>query len=157
MRLKVSSAKWRPCCLGLNVLMRNIVHPKKYTGPFPLLLLLLLWSGISNIIELTPSFRPHTFPVDSLAPGRCGNYFNTLRPIQNGRHFADDIFKWIFLNENVWISIKISFKFFPKASINNIPALVQVMAWRRTGDKPLFEPMMAQFNDAYMRHSASMS
>ena len=78
-----------------------------------------------------------------------------LRPGQNGRHFADDIFKCIFLNENVWIPIKISLKFVPKGPINNIPALVQMMAWRRTGDKPLSEPMMTQFNDAYMRHSAS--
>ena len=36
----------------------------------------------------------------------------------------DDIFKWIFLNENVWISIKISLKFVLKGLINNIPALV---------------------------------
>ena len=50
--------------------------------------------------------------------------FNTLRPRQNGRHFADDIFKCIFLNENVLISIKISLKFVPKGQINNIPALV---------------------------------
>ena len=49
---------------------------------------------------------------------------NTLRPRQNGRHFADDIFKRIFLNENVFISIKISLKFVPKGQINNIPALV---------------------------------
>ena len=49
---------------------------------------------------------------------------------------ADDIFKCIFLNENVWISIKISLKFVPKGLINNIPALVQIMAWRRVGDKP---------------------
>ena len=41
------------------------------------------------------------------------NTFNTLRPRQNGRHFADDIFKWIFLNENVWIPIEISLKFVP--------------------------------------------
>ena len=68
--------------------------------------------------------------------------FNTLRPRQNGRHFADDIFKRIFFNENVWISIKISLKFVPKGPINKIPALVQVMAWRRSGDKPLSEPMM---------------
>ena len=67
---------------------------------------------------------------------------NTLRPRQNGRHFADDIFKCIFLNENVWILIKISLKFVPKGPINNIPALVQIMAWRRPGDKPLSEPLM---------------
>ena len=69
-------------------------------------------------------------------------FFNTLRPRQNGRHFADDTFKRIFLNENVRISIRISLKFVPKGPINNIPALVQIMAWRRSGGKPLSEPMM---------------
>ena len=70
------------------------------------------------------------------------SWFNTLRPRQNGRHFADDISKRIFLNEKIWIPIKISLKFVPKGSSNNIPALVQIMAWRRPGDKPLSEPMM---------------
>ena len=68
--------------------------------------------------------------------------FNTLRPRQNGRHFPDDILKWIFLNENVWITIEISLKIVPKGQINNILALVQIMAWRRPGDKPLSESMM---------------
>ena len=67
---------------------------------------------------------------------------NTLRPRQNGRHFADDTFKPIFMNENGIISINISLKFVPKGLINNIPALVQIMVWRRPGDKPLSEPMM---------------
>ena len=67
---------------------------------------------------------------------------NTSRPRQNGRHFTDDSFKCISLNENVWILIKISLKFVPKGPINNIPALVQIMAWWRPGDKPLSEPMM---------------
>ena len=71
--------------------------------------------------------------------------------------FADNIFKSIFFNENVWISIEISLKFAPKNPINNKSALVQVMAWHRTGDKPLPEAMMAQFSDAYMHHPASMS
>ena len=53
----------------------------------------------------------------------------TLRPRKNGRQFPDDIFKCIFLTENVIISIKISLKFVPKGSINNIPTLVQIMAW----------------------------
>ena len=69
---------------------------------------------------------------------------NTLRPRQNGRPFADEIFKCIFLNENVWIPIKISLKFVPQGPIDNIPALVQIMAWRRPGDKPLSEPMMVR-------------
>ena len=68
--------------------------------------------------------------------------FNTLRPRQHGRHFADDIFKCIFMYENIWIPIKISLKFVPNGPINNIPALVQIMAWRRSGDKPLSEPMI---------------
>ena len=67
---------------------------------------------------------------------------NTLRPRQNGRHFADDTFKRIFVYENVKILIEISLKFVPKGPINNIPALVQIMAWRRPGDKPLSEPML---------------
>ena len=66
----------------------------------------------------------------------------TLRPRQNGRRFADDTFKRIFLNESVGISIKISLKFVQKGPINNNPALVQIMAWCRSGDKPLSEPMM---------------
>ena len=67
---------------------------------------------------------------------------NTLGPRQNVRRFADDTLKRIFLNENVWMSIKMSLKFVPKVPINNIPALVQIMAWRRPGDKPLSDPML---------------
>ena len=57
---------------------------------------------------------------------------NTLRPRQNGRHNTDDNFRLIFLNENVKFSTKISLKFVPKGPIDNIPALVKVMAWRRS-------------------------
>ena len=52
------------------------------------------------------------------------------------------IFNYIFLNENAWILNKISLKFVPMGQINNIPALVQIMACRRPGDKLLSEPMM---------------
>ena len=69
-------------------------------------------------------------------------FFNTLGPRQNGRPFADDIFKCIFLNKNVRIPIKTSLKFVLKGPIINIPALVQIKTWRRPCDKPLFEPMM---------------
>ena len=97
------------------------------------------------------------FSIDLDLPGELGQYHrcpclqpyslcrravNTLRPRQNGRHFADDMFRCIFLNENVWIPIEISLTFVPNVPINNIPALVQIMAWRRPGDKPLSEPMM---------------
>ena len=67
-------------------------------------------------------------------------------------HFytVNDIFKYIFLYEDMWISIDFSLKFVPKVQINNSPALGQRIVWHRPGDKPLSEPMMA-----YMRHSAS--
>ena len=71
---------------------------------------------------------------------------NTSGPRPDGRHFADGIFKCIFLNENVWIPIKISLKFVPNGPINNIPATVQIMAWRRPGDKPLSEPMVVSLS-----------
>ena len=54
------------------------------------------------------------------------------------------ILKWISLNENVWILIKMSLNFVCRRPINNIPALVEVMAWCRPGDKPLSEPMMVR-------------
>ena len=72
----------------------------------------------------------------------CWLIVYTLGPRQNGRHITDDIFKCILLNKNVWVSIKISLKFVPKGPINNIPSLVQIMAWRRPGDELLSEPMM---------------
>ena len=133
----------------------------------------------------------------SLSRTVCNYCINALRPRQNRRHFADDIFKCISVNENVWIPIKISEiaggirltslywtadlpassnssllktltqwgpekiaaifqtifsnvfssmkmyspKFVSEVRINNIPALVQIMASRRPGDKPLSEPM----------------
>ena len=67
--------------------------------------------------------------------------YNTLMPRQNGCHFPD-IFKCFSMIKNVWISIKISLKFIIKGPVNNIPALVQIMAWRRPGDKPLSEPIV---------------
>ena len=67
---------------------------------------------------------------------------NTLRPRQNGHYFADNTFKRILFKEHVIISIKVSMKFVPKVPINNIPALVQIMAWRHPDDKPLYEAMM---------------
>ena len=50
--------------------------------------------------------------------------------------------KCIFLDENVCISIKISLKIVPEGPVNNISALVQIMGWRRLGDKQLSEPTM---------------
>ena len=56
--------------------------------------------------------------------------YKTLRPRQNGRHFPDDIFKCIIMNVN--------HRQFP----DNFTALVQILAWRRSGDRRLSEPMI---------------
>ena len=89
-------------------------------------------------------YKPYTWLGFQSSPCLLinGHHFNTLRPRQNGSHVADDIFKRIFLNENVRIFIWISLKFVPKGPINNIPALARIMAWCRPGDKPLSEPMI---------------
>ena len=65
-----------------------------------------------------------------------------LPPGQNVRLFADDISRYIFVNEKFCILIKILLKSVPKGPIGNKPALVQIMAWRRIGDRPLSEPML---------------
>ena len=79
---------------------------------------------------------------------------NTLKPRQNGRHFADNILKCIFLNENVWILIEISSKFGSNWSnssigLDNGLALSrrQAIIWNNDG----------YITDAYVRHSASLS
>ena len=49
--------------------------------------------------------------------------FNTLRSEQNGRHFATDTFRYIFLHGNVSILIMILLNFVPKGPIDNIPSI----------------------------------
>ena len=102
-----------------------------------------LWNSTQNILPIHWKIFWEYVVHDSKNPHRLQE-INSLRPRQNDRYFPDDIFKWIFLNENVWISINISLKFVPRGPINNIRALVQIMAWRRSGDKPLSEPMVVR-------------
>ena len=107
-------------------------------------------NNISALVQIMAWCRPGDKPLSEpmmvcLLAHICVaqlQWVNTLMPRQNGRHFADDIFKCIFLNENASISLRISLKFVPKVRFNNISALVQIMAWRRPGDKPLSEPVM---------------
>ena len=87
---------------------------------------------------------PRTYKLLLFAGTLFVNHVNTLRSRKNGHCFADDVFKCIFLNENIWTLMKISLKFVLKDPINNIPGLVQAMAWRRSGAKPLSEPMMVR-------------
>ena len=119
------------CCVLIQVSLKFIPN-----GPInnkPTLVQIMVWHS-----------RVHHSTIIWINDGQvsCHIWFNTLRLRQNGCHFPDDIFKCIFLNENAWISLKISLKFVPKVRIHNIPSLVQIMAWRRPGDKLLSEPMM---------------
>ena len=70
---------------------------------------------------------------------------------------ADDILKCIFLNGNFWILNKISLIYVLEGPTDNMAALGQIMAWRRTGGKPLSEAILVCFTDAYVRHSALTS
>ena len=67
------------------------------------------------------------------------------------------ILQTTFFNTFSWmrISIKMSLKFVPKGPVKDIPTLIQIMAWRGPGDKPLSEPMMVSLL-THISHSASL-
>ena len=85
------------------------------------------------------------------------NTFNSSPPRQDGHHATGDIFKCIFMNEKSCILIEIPPKFVPKVRLTSQSidksVLIQVMAWRQRGNKPLTEPMQTQFTDAYMQYN----
>ena len=96
MRLKVSSAKWRPFCLGINVLRHGGVitpHTKQW-----------VWLLIHALLSYSVTWL--------------------ISPRQNGRHFAADTFKCISVKEKFCFFIRISLKFVPKGPSDNTPALV---------------------------------
>ena len=114
------------------------------------------WRGIIKRfvrVRIAPCFRQtgcrgSLEAVLSIAPMIL---VNSSLPSQNGRDFAEDIFRCIFMNDKFWILIRISLNFDSKGPIDNNLELVQIMAWCRTGDKPLYQPMLIQFIDTHMR------
>ena len=86
-----------------------------------------------------------------------GVYFNT----RTGRHFADDTFKCIFLKEIACNLIKTSLRFVHKSTIGNrssfVLVMALVMALYQTWNRPLSEPLMNQFIDAYVHHQGGWS
>ena len=140
------------------------LHPLQFLH-FPLTLnsLLITNLGADNpYLTLMGKIRDIHYDIaqmtNKVSGGTSGaGSFNSSLPGQNGCHFANDICKRIFLNENMFISIKFSVKFIPNGPIRNIPALVQIMAWHWQGNKPLFEPMLTWFIDTHMRHKGEMS
>ena len=88
-------------------------------------------------------------------PGEAGALVNSFPLDKMATILTDDIFNYIFLNENDRIPIQISLKYVPRSPIDNKPAFVQVMTWHRTGDKPLPEPIIP-VHYAYMRHQGKI-
>ena len=127
---RVPDCQWHPHEKTSGFFLRNLIPRKCIWKCGHVWMLIRLFINVTLGQELKSDINPSSCRL------------NTLRPRQNGCHFADDSCKCIFLNENIWISNKNSLKFVPKGPIDNIPALVQIMAWRRPGAKPLFEPMI---------------
>ena len=78
--------------------------------------------------------------------------FLTHHPLDKMVAISQRMFTGIFVKEKFCILIEVSLKFVPKGSIDNNPALIQIIAWRRIGDKPSSEPMLTGFTDAYIRY-----
>ena len=122
--------------------------------------IMLLYNVFFGQWNCSTSYGYHTIPTQAW-PGYaqessmfCMSHsaLNSSPSGQNGRHFTDDIFLCIFMNEKFCLLVQISQKFVPNGPIDDNQALAQIMAWRRIGDKPLSEPMLTQFTDTYMRH-----
>ena len=133
-------------CAGKSPVTADFPHKGQWRG---VLMFSLICAWINGWVNNRKAgdlkrHRAHYDVTTMIAAGICPHlHFNTLRSRQNYRHFQD-IFKYIFLNKNIWISTEISPKLVPHGPIDNIPVLVQIMVWRRPGDKPLSEPMMVR-------------
>ena len=136
--------------------VRQITNDKKKIEPFRLYRPSCCWDQSvtrrENYFNITPAddmeimLAQRVHVVYHLLLFDVGQiFFNTLRPVQKGRHCADDISQCILFSENIWISIKIPLKFISKVPMHNIPSLIQIMAWRQSGDKPLSESIMIIF------------
>ena len=130
------------------VLRPDLLHCSLRTVKKILLVKLLLWPSPKEIwphcrsnavtillcIHLSLVLVAHGTGTVTLLSTKALN----LRSGQNGQHFPEDIFKCTFCNGNVSTSKTIWLKFVLKGPVNNIPSLVQMMAWRWPGDKPLY-------------------
>ena len=108
-----------------------------YFGWFRDILIISRYSGTASMI-CGNGLSPYV-PINSVHA--CIRYKH-IEAVTKWRFFPGDIFKCIFMDGNFGISIRISLKLILKIPINNKPALVQMMTWRRPGDEPLSEPMM---------------
>ena len=131
-------------CLCTRLVCHCTGHPRNYMHVL-CFVVVLLWSNTTLFSHILQGYFTGTGAIIQLQ-------VNSSPSGQNGHHFADGIFRCICVTEKFWIFIKISLNFVPEGLIDSNQALVEIMAWRRIGDKPLSEPMLTWFTDAYMRH-----
>ena len=109
------------------------------------------WSHITVFVYLISKFLLQ----NSYHMHKWRHLENSLKPRHNSHHHADDIL-YFFLYGNWCSSNQILLAFVLNGLIDNNLTLVQIMAWRRKGDKPLSLSIVTLFTDSYIRYSASM-
>ena len=162
MHLKVSSAKRRPFCLGLNVLSKIFFTLKIQWDLSRSHELLWVMSFVQRNVIRNCDCQKNlgeniSHKLICLCINKLGHHWLTHLPLGKMAAISQMYFQIQFRGWKVCFLIKISLKFVPKVSIENNPALVVIMAWYRIGDKPLSEPMLTRFSDTYMQHYGEMS
>ena len=71
--------------------------------------------------------------------------------LTHGDKITDDNFKYNLLNEIYVLVYLFSLNSNPYCVIDKRLSLIQIMAWGRTGAKPLSKPTTTQSNDAYVQ------
>ena len=120
-----------------SVKFESLFSRIKYTGPI-VFTSLYLWVLLHCVRQ--PASTRMTTELDIFLRRFCG--CSHIEAETKWPPFRRRQFQMHFFNENIWIWIKISLKFVLSIIIDYKPALVQIMAWRRPGDKPLSEPML---------------
>ena len=143
--------RYWPFVRGIHRSPVNSPHKCQRRGGLMFSLICAWTKGWVNI-RYAGDVRRHLAHDDVIVMWWWAFRINLSSPGQNDRHFAGDIFKYIFANEMFCIFIRISLKFVPKGPIDNNLTLFFLMAWRRIGDKSLSESMLTEFTDACMRH-----
>ena len=92
----------------------------------------LIDTGISDLGMCHPD--SHCYPG-----GPCLTHWGWDKMASNFLPAFSNAFSWMKMYK-FWL--RFHWSLFPKGPTNKIPALIQVMAWCRPGDKPLSEPMI---------------
>ena len=111
---------WKICSVTAQIFKSICAYAKKGIYHHRMWIELLLWSWYLVIYFIFVNTKPVVIQIWKL-----WLIITHPSPGQHGRHFADSVFKCIFVNEKFCISIKISLKFVPKGPVENNPALVQ--------------------------------